>query len=80
MLLADATPPQITGAFRADGTLLKPMAVNTAVADGKDLLRSYKVRQGDTLTGIANRFGVSMMTIWWATSCRPRTASSSASR
>ena len=65
-LVSDVTPPQITGAFRADGTLLKPIAVNTSVADGKDLLRSYKVRQGDTLTGIANRFGVSMMTIWWA--------------
>jgi murein DD-endopeptidase MepM/ murein hydrolase activator NlpD len=65
-LVSEATPPQISGAFRADGTLVKPMAVNTAVADGKDLLRSYKVRKGDTLTGIANRFGVSMMTIWWA--------------
>ena len=26
----------------------------------------YKVRSGDTLTGIASRTGVSMMTIWWA--------------
>jgi murein DD-endopeptidase MepM/ murein hydrolase activator NlpD len=58
--------PRISGPFLADGTLLKPMAVNTTVADGKDLLRSYTVRNGDSLTGIANRFGVSMMTIWWA--------------
>jgi murein DD-endopeptidase MepM/ murein hydrolase activator NlpD len=49
-----------------DGTLLKPVAVDTTVADGKGLMRSYKVRSGDTLTGIARKFGVSMMTVWWA--------------
>ncbi len=58
--------PRISGPFLADGTLLKPMAVDTTIADGKDLLRSYTVGDADTLTGIANRFGVSMMTIWWA--------------
>jgi murein DD-endopeptidase MepM/ murein hydrolase activator NlpD len=49
-----------------DGTLLKPVAVDTTVADGKGLMRSYRVRSGDTLTGIARKFGVSMMTVWWA--------------
>jgi murein DD-endopeptidase MepM/ murein hydrolase activator NlpD len=56
----------IDGPFRDDGTLLKPFAVDTTVADGKDLLRTYRVRSGDTLTGIARHFGVSMMTVWWA--------------
>jgi murein DD-endopeptidase MepM/ murein hydrolase activator NlpD len=65
--LADAAAgPRISGPYLQDGTLLKPMAVDTTVADGKGLLRSYKVRSGDSLTGIANRFGISMMTIWWA--------------
>jgi murein DD-endopeptidase MepM/ murein hydrolase activator NlpD len=56
----------IDGPFRADGTLLKPVAVDTTVADGKDLLQTYRVKSGDTLTGIARHFGVSMMTVWWA--------------
>jgi len=34
----------IDGPFRDDGTLLKPIAVDTTVADGKDLLRTYKVQ------------------------------------
>ncbi|MHB8398646.1 MAG: M23 family metallopeptidase [Candidatus Limnocylindrales bacterium] len=57
--------PQV-GPFLADGTLLMPVAVNTIVPDGSSKLVSYTVRSGDTLTGIANRFGVSMMSIWWA--------------
>jgi murein DD-endopeptidase MepM/ murein hydrolase activator NlpD len=55
-----------SGAFLDDGTILKPVAVDTIVADGSELMRSYKVRAGDTLTGIARKFGVSMMTVWWA--------------
>ncbi len=58
--------PDATGQFLADGTLLKPVVVDTTVEDGSSQLRTYKVRSGDTLTGIANRTGVSMMTIWWA--------------
>jgi murein DD-endopeptidase MepM/ murein hydrolase activator NlpD len=54
------------GPFLDDGTLIMPVAVDTTVADGSDKLRSYRVRSGDTLTGIAHRFGVSMMSIWWA--------------
>jgi murein DD-endopeptidase MepM/ murein hydrolase activator NlpD len=56
----------VEGPFLEDGTLLKPVAVNTTVADGRGLVRTYKVEPGDTLTGIASKFGISMMTIWWA--------------
>ena len=62
-------PPEYastSGTFLDDGTILKPVAVDTTVADGKGLMRAYKVRSGDTLTGIARKFGVSMMTVWWA--------------
>jgi murein DD-endopeptidase MepM/ murein hydrolase activator NlpD len=58
--------PRISGAFLADGTLLKPIAVDTTIPDGKGLLKKYTVRTGDTLTAIANRFGVSAMTVRWA--------------
>ena len=56
----------MAGQFLDDGTLLKPVVVDTTVEDGRSQLRTYKVRAGDTLTGIAGRTGVSMMTIWWA--------------
>ena len=56
----------IDGPFDASGTLVKPGSVDTTISDGKVLMRSYKVRSGDTLTGIAHHFGVSMMTLWWA--------------
>jgi murein DD-endopeptidase MepM/ murein hydrolase activator NlpD len=55
-----------SGPIVDDGTLYKPVAVDTTVADAKDLLTHYVVQSGDTLTGIASHFGVSMMTIWWA--------------
>jgi murein DD-endopeptidase MepM/ murein hydrolase activator NlpD len=58
--------PDVAGQFLGDGTLLKPVVVDTTVEDGRSQLRTYKVRPGDTLTGIASRTGVSMMTIWWA--------------
>jgi len=61
-----ASTPDVAGQFLADGTLLKPVVVDTTVEDGRSQLRTYKVRAGDTLTGIAGRTGVSMMTIWWA--------------
>jgi murein DD-endopeptidase MepM/ murein hydrolase activator NlpD len=63
---AQAGAPEVTGPFLDDGTLLKPVAVNTAVADGRGLMQTYKVKSGDTLISIAKRFGVSMMTVWWA--------------
>jgi murein DD-endopeptidase MepM/ murein hydrolase activator NlpD len=58
--------PEVEGQFLEDGTLLKPVVVDTAIEDGSDRLQHYKVRSGDTLTGIASRHGVSMMTLWWA--------------
>ena len=62
----DVPKSSVVGPFLDDGTLLKPVAVNTIVNDGRELLRSYKVKAGDTLTGIASSFRVSMMTVWWA--------------
>jgi murein DD-endopeptidase MepM/ murein hydrolase activator NlpD len=61
-----AVPVDVAGQFLEDGTLLKPVVVDTTVTDGRNQLRTYTVRSGDTLTGIASRMGVSMMTIWWA--------------
>jgi murein DD-endopeptidase MepM/ murein hydrolase activator NlpD len=62
-----AEPPAVpSGPFALDGTLIKPIAVDSSVPTVADQVRTYKVRSGDTLTGIGHRFGVSMMTIWWA--------------
>lgn len=53
--------------FLADGTLLKPVLVDGAVTLGiAARITIYTVRPGDTLSGIAARFGVTMMTLWWA--------------
>ena len=49
-----------------DGTLVTGYAPATEVEDGSDLVERYKVKSGDTLSTIANRYGVSMMTLWWA--------------
>ncbi|HEY4227306.1 MAG TPA: M23 family metallopeptidase [Candidatus Limnocylindrales bacterium] len=49
-----------------DGTLYKPVAVDTSIKSSAGLLQHYTVKAGDSLTGIASRFGVSMMTVWWA--------------
>ena len=56
----------VEGPFLDDGTLLKPVAVNTTVADGRSLVRSYTVKAGETLEGIAKQLGVSQETVWWA--------------
>ena len=49
-----------------DGTLYKPVAVDTSIKSSAGMLQQYTVKSGDSLTGIASRFGVSMMTVWWA--------------
>jgi murein DD-endopeptidase MepM/ murein hydrolase activator NlpD len=56
----------VAGPFLDDGTLLKPVAVDTSVPDGSDLMKTYRVKSGDTLAGIADRFDVTTMTLWWA--------------
>ncbi len=62
----ESQQPAVEGPFLADGTLLKPVAVDTSVADGSDLIRTHTVKAGDTLAGIAKRYDVSTMTLWWA--------------
>ncbi|HUG29318.1 MAG TPA: M23 family metallopeptidase [Candidatus Limnocylindria bacterium] len=64
-MLASVDAPEESG-YLDDGTLYKPVAVDTTIQSSADMLRRYKVKDGDTLTGIASRFGVSMMTLWWA--------------
>ncbi len=65
-VVPDSNTLAVQGPFLEDGTLLKPIAVDTAIDDGSALLRTYKVKPGDTLVGIAAKFDVSMMTVWWA--------------
>jgi murein DD-endopeptidase MepM/ murein hydrolase activator NlpD len=62
-LLEDA---QDAASYVDDGTLYKPVAVDTTIQSSAEMLQHYTVKAGDTLTGIASRFGVSMMTLWWA--------------
>ena len=47
--------PADQGAFLADGTLLKPIAVDTTIPDATADVTRYKVKAGDTLTGIARQ-------------------------
>ncbi len=70
--VAEVSETQVEGPFLADGTLLKPVAVDTTVADGRALIRTYKVKAGDTLAKIADRFDISTMTLWWANDLRAK--------
>ncbi|NJD29803.1 MAG: M23 family metallopeptidase [Chloroflexi bacterium] len=65
-LLFDEAPTADPSGYLGDATLYKPVAVDTSVKSSEEMLREYTVKNGDTLTGIASRFGVSMMTVWWA--------------
>ena len=58
--------PAFDAAAVDDGTFYKPVAVDTSIQTSAGMLRHYTVKDGDTLTSIASRFGVSMMTVWWA--------------
>jgi murein DD-endopeptidase MepM/ murein hydrolase activator NlpD len=49
-----------------DGTMIKPFTVDSSVPSISDRVRTYRVRSGDTLSGIAQHFGVRLMTLWWA--------------
>ena len=49
-----------------DGSLIKPISADSTVSDISGQVRTYVVKSGDTLSGIASRFGLSLMTIWWA--------------
>jgi murein DD-endopeptidase MepM/ murein hydrolase activator NlpD len=59
-------PVSVEGPFIDDGTLVKPVAVDTTVPDGSALVKTYKVKSGDTLASIAAQFRVSTMSVWWA--------------
>ena len=61
-------------AFVDDGTIYKPVAVDTTITSSAGMLQHYTVKKGDTLTGIASRFGVSMMTVYWANRLDSRNA------
>ena len=57
-----------------DGTIVTGYAPDTSVADGSALIRTYRVKSGDTLSGIAGKFKVSMMTLWWANKLKSKDA------
>ncbi len=62
-MIAEA-PVQSSGPFAADGTLQATLGLQPSQSPLQ--MRLYSVVRGDTLTGIAAHFGLSMMTIWWA--------------
>ncbi len=62
---SDATV-DVEGPFTEDGTLVKPIAVDTTVRDGSALVKTYTVKGNETLAAIAARFDVSTMSIVWA--------------
>jgi murein DD-endopeptidase MepM/ murein hydrolase activator NlpD len=57
-----------------DGTLLTGYAPETTVDDGADLIVKYRVKAGDTLSGVAKKFGVTTMTLWWANKLESKAA------
>jgi len=56
----------ITGAYAPDGTLLKPFAGEVILAGIDERVQTYEVQAGDTLGGIAAKFGLKMSTLYWA--------------
>ena len=61
-----AKEESVSGPFLEDGTLLKPVSVNTTVPDAKDMLRKHKVKAGETLASISAKYKVGKATIFWA--------------
>jgi murein DD-endopeptidase MepM/ murein hydrolase activator NlpD len=66
-------PVAVDGPFIDDGTLVKPIAVDTTVPDGADLVKSYKVKKGDNVQTIAQQFKVSTMSVIWANNLKSKT-------
>jgi murein DD-endopeptidase MepM/ murein hydrolase activator NlpD len=54
------------GPFGAEGVRFSMSEPAQPVADGSDRLRSYRIRSGDSLVAIADRFHLKVTTIWWA--------------
>jgi murein DD-endopeptidase MepM/ murein hydrolase activator NlpD len=71
--IASTDAAAVEGPFIDDGTLIKPIAVDTTVPDGSALVRTYKVKKGDTLADIATQFKVSPMTVVWANDLKSKT-------
>jgi Membrane proteins related to metalloendopeptidases len=67
-----AEPANVEGPFIDDGTLVKPIAVDTTVPDGSALVKTYTVKAGDTLVMIASTFRVSTMSVWWANNLKSK--------
>ncbi|HEY4190272.1 MAG TPA: M23 family metallopeptidase [Candidatus Limnocylindrales bacterium] len=63
----------VEGPFTEDGTLVKPIAVDTTVRDGSALVKSYTVKGNETLAAIAARYDVSTMSIVWANNLKSKT-------
>jgi len=59
---ATTAPDQVL----SDGTLVTGYAPATSVEDGSNLITTYRVRSGDSLSSIASKYSISMMTLWWA--------------
>jgi murein DD-endopeptidase MepM/ murein hydrolase activator NlpD len=66
-------PVAVDGPFIDDGTLVKPIAVDTTVPDGSGLVKSYKVKKGDNVQTIAQQFKVSTMSVIWANNLKSKT-------
>ncbi len=62
----DASPATAPDQVLSDGTLVTGYAPATVVEDGSGLITTYRVQAGDTLSSIASKFQVNMMTLWWA--------------
>ena len=66
-------PVAVEGPFIDDGTLVKPIAVDTTVPDGSALVKTYTVKPGDNLVAIAAKFHVSTMSVAWANDLKSKT-------